>query len=40
MKQTIDLIASTQYPEMTAEGKAELEALLVRREAEKGEIML
>lgn len=40
MKQTIDLIASTQYPEMTAEGKKLLEALLIRREAEKGEIML
>lgn len=40
LKQTIDLIASTQYPEMTAEGKKLLEALLIRREAEKGEIML
>lgn len=40
LKQTIDLIASTQCPEMTSEGKAQLEALLTRREAEKGEIML
>lgn len=40
LKQTIDLIASTQYPEMTAEGKKLLEALLIRREAEKGKIML
>ena len=40
LKQTIDLIASTQYPEMTAEGKKLLEVLLIRREAEKGEIML
>lgn len=40
LRQTIDRVADAQYPEMTAEGKAQLEALLIRREAEKGEIML
>ena len=40
LKDTIEIVSRSQYPEMTAEGKLQLEKLLTRKEADKGEIML
>ena len=40
LKETINAVAHAQYPEMSADGKMQLEKLLIRKEAEKGEIML
>ena len=39
-KETVNAVAKAQFPEMSYDGKLELEELLVRQEVAKGEILL
>lgn len=40
LKETLDAVTRSQYPEITIEGKQQLAQMLIRREVEKGEVML
>lgn len=40
LKETVDATVSSHYPGMTPEGRKLIEGILIRKEAEKGEILL
>ncbi len=40
LKETVDAVVGSRYPDMTVSGKKQLAALLVRKELEKGELLL
>lgn len=40
MKETVNLVVNSRYPEMLNEGRHQLESILVRKEFKKGEMLL
>lgn len=40
LKETVNAVANSRYPDMDSEGRELLEKLLIRKELEKGEILL
>lgn len=39
LKETVDAVANSRYPDMSSEGRKLLEEILVRKEVEKGELL-
>ena len=40
LKETVDLTVNSRYPGMAPEGRRQIEEVLIRKEVEKGEILL
>lgn len=40
LKETVDRVAASRYPQMSPEGRRELAGLFIRKEVEKGELLL
>ena len=40
LKETVDITVNSRYPGMAPEGRRQIEEILIRKEVEKGELLL
>ena len=40
LKETVDIAVNSRYPGMAPEGRRQIEEILIRKEVEKGELLL